>query len=99
MALSGELAIKIARENDYDVEEIKLIFMDLQMPIMDGCQTSQELIELMNKGKIPKVPIVALSANDSENDRKMCLKAGMVDYLSKPLKEDDLKLIIQKNIR
>jgi len=95
-ALSGQAAIKLLMETDFRQEPIALILMDLQMPIMDGYETSKKLKSLMREGKISEVPIIALTANDSENDKKSCLKAGMVGHLSKPLKEEELANILKK---
>ncbi len=97
-ALSGQEAIDMVQEHNYSVAPIKLILMDLQMPIMDGYQASKELKELMNRGKVPRIPIVALTANSSEVDKRECFKAGMVEHLSKPLDEEDLKRVLAKYV-
>ena len=60
------------------------------MPIMDGYETTRILRKLMEENKIEQIPIIALTANDSEGDRETCIKAGMSDHLSKPLKETEL---------
>ena len=97
-ALSGQEALDMVLEHNYSVAPIKLILMDLQMPIMDGYQASKELKELMNRGKVPRIPIIALTANSSEVDKKACFKVGMVDHLSKPLDEEDLKRVMEKYV-
>jgi len=63
----------------------KLILMDCQMPVMDGFETAQILNEMMKNGQIPKIPIVALTANNREEDKLKCFESGMVGHLSKPL--------------
>lgn len=68
-----------------------LIFMDMHMPQMDGIETTREIIKRMGTAR-PR--IVAATANVSQNDRNLCLEAGMDDYLSKPLMPDTLKQII-----
>jgi len=95
-ALHGNAAIELLLNNNYLSEPIGLIFMDCQMPIMDGYQTTRALKDLMIKKRIPNIPIVALTANDSDEDRKQCLESGMVDHIAKPLKESELQKIIKQ---
>lgn len=77
VAFDGAEALRMAAENDYD-----LIFMDMQMPEMDGLQSAGKIRELP-KGK--GVPIVAMTANAFLEDRNRCLEAGMDDFLAKPV--------------
>jgi len=95
-ALYGQVAIDIMLKNDHQKNPIKLILMDLQMPVMDGYQTTKVLKEMMKLKKIPNVPIVALTANDSEDDKKACQEVGMCDYLTKPMKETELIRILRR---
>ena len=95
-ALSGHAAIKIIMENEHGKEPIKLIFMDLQMPVMDGYETTKALKKLMKEEKIPSIPIVALTANDGPSDKKKCLDVGMSGHLGKPLKDVDLEIMLKK---
>ena len=95
-ALSGHAAIKIITENEHGKEPIKLVFMDLQMPIMDGYEATKALKKLMKEEKIPTIPIVALTANDSPSDKKKCLDVGMLGHLGKPLKDIDLEIMLKK---
>ena len=100
-AVSGQAAIEEVTEHCQNTKEppIKLILMDCQMPVMDGYETTKALKDLMREKRIPEIPIVALTANDSEIDRQLCTEIGMCDYLSKPLKESVLKRILYKYIR
>ena len=66
------------------------------MPMMDGYETTRILKKLMEEKRIDEIPIIALTANDSEGDREICIKAGMSDHLSKPLKETELAKMIRK---
>jgi len=96
-ALSGQAAIEEITQQEK--EPIKLILMDCQMPVMDGYETTKALKDLMLNKKIADIPIVALTANDSEIDRQLCAEIGMCDHLSKPIKESSLKKILYKYIK
>jgi len=98
-ALSGEAAVDILCQNDHRGRPIKIIFMDCQMPVMDGYETTKVLKEKMRKEEIPNIPVIAFTANDSEKDKEKCKKVGMSDYLTKPLSESKLKEIIFKYIK
>jgi len=72
------------------------ILMDLQMPVMDGYETTKELRRLMTNKDIPDIPIIAVSANDTEDDKKKCKEVGMADHLSKPLREESLTVALNR---
>lgn len=83
---SGLDALKELNQHQYD-----LILMDMQMPELDGCQTTQKIRALGNS-----VPIVALTANAFEDDIKRCYDFGMNDYLSKPILVEKLDRMLEK---
>ena len=68
-----------------------LVLMDLQMPGMDGLETTARLLALQRDGRWPGSPILALTAHTSEADRAACLAAGMAAVLTKPLSLDRLR--------
>ena len=75
-------------------EEFDIIFMDCQMPEMDGYESASQIRtakESRNKFK----PIVALTASNLKNNREKCFRVGMSDYLSKPIKRNDLLSILK----
>ncbi|WP_054159306.1 hybrid sensor histidine kinase/response regulator [Rhizobium sp. AAP43] len=84
-ATNGVKAVKAAEDGDFDI-----IFMDCQMPEMDGYQATGIIRNQMADRKIRRVPIVALTANALKGDRERCLEAGMDDFLSKPLQDQAL---------
>lgn len=80
-ATNGKEAIESYQSNN----KLGLILMDCQMPVMDGYSATRE-IRLLEKNKDKHIPIIALTANAFDEDRKVCFAAGMDDFLSKPFK-------------
>lgn len=76
-----------------------LIFMDCQMPEMDGYEASQAIRKLEAGTRYADIPIIAMTANAMKGDREKCLDAGMSDYLSKPIDPDELSAVLIKWIR
>ena len=68
------------------------IFMDCQMPGLDGYQTTQRIRESGDHGR--QIPIVAITASSMVGDRERCLAAGMTDYVSKPLHPNELRRVL-----
>jgi len=71
-------------------DQFDLVFMDCQMPIMDGFEATREIRSFEKDFKKENIPIVALTANAMQGDREACLAAGMDDYLSKPYSTETL---------
>lgn len=89
LAANGLEAVEMARQLPYN-----LILMDCQMPEMDGFEAAQTIRQL--PGDAGQVPIVALTAAATQEDRDRCLAAGMNDYLSKPISLEHLGGAIAK---
>jgi two-component system, sensor histidine kinase len=92
VATSGAQALQMAEQVSYD-----LILMDWQMPVMDGLEAislmrAREAAQSAAGRPLPRVPIVAVTANAMPGDKERCLRAGADGYLSKPLRLDDLRL-------
>jgi two-component system, sensor histidine kinase len=88
IADNGAIALQKLEEQNYD-----LIFMDIQMPEMDGLEATRHIIEKYGD-KTP--PIIAMTANVLSENEAECRAAGMKDFLSKPFTIDRLEAIIQK---
>lgn len=96
LAENGEQTLKILKENP--VNTFDLILMDVHMPVLDGLAATKAIRKMDNKGKA-NIPIIALTANAFDEDKVMCLKVGMDDYLTKPLIESDFRAIIEKFVK
>ncbi len=89
VASDGREALSSARENPYDI-----IFMDLQMPEMDGFEATSRIREQEEEDS--KTVIIAMTADAQSQIREKCLEAGMDDYLSKPVQLRDLREAVSK---
>jgi PAS domain S-box-containing protein len=86
LAESGEAALCAVAE-----ETPSLVLMDLQMPGMDGLETTRRLRAMQREGTLPHFPIVALTAHAQESDARLSRAAGMDGFLSKPIMLDTLR--------
>ena len=91
VASSGFEAVEKAAKNLYD-----LIFMDVQMPGMDGRQATQAIRQHENTQELNPVPIVALTAHALANEKRALLQSGLDDYLTKPISERQLAQVVLK---
>jgi CheY-like chemotaxis protein len=70
--------------------------MDAQMPVMDGIEATQEILEFEQEEEIGHTPIIAVTANVLKGDRERFLGAGMDEYISKPIEKDKLIKILER---
>ena len=77
VAENGKLGLERVQQAGYD-----LVFMDMQMPVMDGLTSTREIRKI---GALARLPIVAMTANAMEQDRRLCIDAGMNDAVIKPI--------------
>lgn len=88
-AENGSIAVeKLANSQPGDFD---LILMDIQMPVMDGRQATEEIRRLKNP-LLANIPIIALSANAFESDKRMSIESGMDAHLTKPM---DVSLLME----
>jgi PAS domain S-box-containing protein len=88
---NGEEALNALRKIPFD-----LVFMDVQMPDMDGLEATREIRNPRSKVLNHEIPIIAMTAHAMEGDRQRCLKAGMNDYLSKPVSLQSMAQVLNK---
>jgi PAS domain S-box-containing protein len=90
---NGVEAIKALRTMPYD-----LVFMDVQMPEMDGLEATRRIRDPQTGVRNPRIPIVAMTAHAMKGDRERCLEAGMDDYVSKPISPQDVAAAIARRL-
>jgi two-component system sensor histidine kinase/response regulator len=81
-----------------EAEEFDVILMDVQMPVLDGFEATARIREREERTG-GHVPVIALTAHALKEDRKRCLEAGMDDYVSKPLKPEELFRTLDRVVR
>jgi len=93
LAGDGRAAVSAFERGSFD-----LILMDCHMPEMDGYEATRAIRSLEQQRGGARTRIVALTANAMEGDRDICLKAGMDDYIAKPIDLEELKAVLQRNL-
>jgi len=91
VAGNGAEALKKITEEHYNI-----VLMDMQMPEMDGVTATIEILKFYQVNSLPPPIIIGCTANAMQSDRKICLNAGMKDFLAKPFTLDDLRTIMIK---
>jgi CheY-like chemotaxis protein len=89
----GAKAVEAWRRGVY-----RIILMDCQMPGVDGYQATQQIRVLEQEGRLTPTRIIAMTANAMQGDRESCLAAGMDDYVSKPVKEEELLAALERSV-
>lgn len=88
-AINGKEAIEICKSHDFD-----LIFMDIQMPEVDGIEATRKIRKIKDINK--RMPIIALTAHAMKGEKERLLNEGMDDYVTKPVNQEQLEAMIKK---
>jgi len=90
IASNGQEAVE-----EYQAKKPSLVFMDIQMPVLDGLLATKE-IRRLEESTGQRTPIIAVTARAQFDDEFLCLEAGMNDYVSKPMKMESLRDMLDK---
>lgn len=90
VAVNGRKAVEAVQREPFDA-----VLMDIQMPEMDGIEATREIRRLPDPEK-SRIPIIAMTAHAFEEDAERCLAAGMDEYISKPVKGDQLIALLER---
>jgi len=93
IADNGKIALKRLNQTRYD-----LIFMDIQMPEMDGIETTRIIRDKNSDVQQHNIPIIALTAHAMKHDIDTCRNAGMNDYITKPIRVNTIQDAILRNL-
>ncbi len=88
IACNGQIALEKMKTAPYS-----LVFMDMQMPVMDGIEATREIRKIP---ELMSVPIIAMTANAMQQDRDTCIEAGMNDFVAKPIDPPHLFSVLRK---
>src|SRR6266404_1113981 len=89
LAANGLEPLAALRRQTYDV-----VFMDVHMPEMDGFEATQQICQKWGPAERPR--IIAMTASAMQGDREKCLEAGMYDYVSKPVRVEELQAALER---
>ncbi len=90
IANNGEEAVEKFKNKKYDI-----VFMDISMPVMDGIEATHEILAYEKENRLAHTPIVALTANALPGDRETFLSEGLDEYISKPLKKENIVRVLK----
>jgi CheY-like chemotaxis protein len=93
-AADGVEALEAISSRPFD-----LVLMDIHMPRMDGIEATEKIRHREQTNSLPEMPIVALTANASDEVHKRCLAAGMNGFLAKPVKTEQIAVLLARYLR
>ncbi len=89
----GQQALDALEQSAFD-----LVLMDIQMPVMDGIEATRQQRQRETRHALPRLPIIAITANAMAESREQCLAAGMDDFIAKPFRADEMIATILRHI-
>ena len=89
---NGKEALSYLEDINGDVQLPRLIVLDLNMPILNGTQT---LFHLKQTTRFRNIPVIIFSTSENETEKRKCLSLGAVDYMVKPLTQEECREIIK----
>jgi len=96
--IGGNELIKDIKKLFNQSKDIQAILMDCQMPVMDGFETTKILMRMMENKEIPEIPVIAWTANNTQEDIQRCHECGMKDHLVKPTSAEAFSKVLAKII-
>ena len=93
VVFNGKEAVEVLKYSHYD-----LIFMDIQMPEMDGIEATKIIRNPESEVKNHNIPIIAMTAHALKGDRERMLDAGMDDYIAKPIRTKELAIVLERQL-
>jgi CheY-like chemotaxis protein len=88
---NGLEVLRALETKAYDV-----LLLDVQMPEMDGFETARRVVEHWRNSETPRPRMIAMTGNAMQGDREKCLEAGMDDYVTKPVRVEELRAMLEK---
>ena len=99
-ATNGVEAIEVVEKEVVNGKiNLALILMDCHMPLMNGIEATEAILKVLDDAKKEKIPIIGISANDSQEDAEKCLKAGMIKLIGKPVKRDEFCVLVEEFLK
>ncbi len=89
---NGQEAVVITAKETFDV-----VLMDFQMPVMDGLTATRIIRQRETENRLPRIPVIAVTANAFADDRRAAVAVGMNDFLAKPYSEEDLRAVLERS--
>lgn len=93
VVFNGKEAVEVLKYSHYD-----LIFMDIQMPEMDGIEATKIIRNPESEVKNHNIPIIAMTAHALKGDRERMMNAGMDDYIAKPIRTKELAIVLERQL-
>jgi CheY-like chemotaxis protein len=91
IAENGAVGLALINKKNFNI-----VFMDIQMPVMDGLEATSVIRKIEQEEGLPRIPVIAMTAHALEGDRERCIEGGMDGYITKPIHIHELTDVILK---